>query len=102
MSGDPRLTWHAEEMNSFSLGIENSDASDKEAYLKATGHSITRGLHYFDVSLAPEARAELLVDRLDPGAIQRWRMESVAIPAGYSAAVVVERDVRDVLVYDVA
>ena len=28
----------------------------KEAYLKATGHGIVRGLHHFDVTLAPENR----------------------------------------------
>ena len=40
----------------------------KEAYLKATGHGITRGLHHFDVALAPGDPARLIADRLDDDA----------------------------------
>lgn len=68
--------------------------SRKEAYLKATGHGISRGLHHFDVttSRAPDDhRAELLADRLDPTAVARWAMHYVAVDAGYSAALVSTR-----------
>lgn len=74
----------------------------KEAYLKATGHGITRGLHHFDVSLAPSLRAELLADRMEPRALEHWRLETIAVPADYSAALVVGRGVNDVRVYDFA
>jgi 4'-phosphopantetheinyl transferase len=63
--------------------------SRKEAYLKATGHGISRGLHHFDVTSGE--RAELLADRLDPEAIARWSMTHLSVRAGYSAALVFPR-----------
>jgi len=72
----------------------------KEAYLKATGHGITRGLHHFDVTLAPSEPAALLADRLDPAAVRRWRMAALSPGAGYAAAVVVASDVDDIAIYD--
>jgi 4'-phosphopantetheinyl transferase len=72
----------------------------KEAYLKATGHGITRGLHHFDVSLAPSEPAALLADRLDPFALQRWRMAALTPGDGYAAAVVVASDVSSIASYD--
>jgi len=72
----------------------------KEAYLKATGHGITRGLHHFDVTLAPSEPAALLADRLDPLAVQRWRMAALSPGAGYAAAVVVASDVDEIAIYD--
>lgn len=60
----------------------------KEAYLKARGEGVMRGLHHFDVTLAPDEPARLLADRLD-SAIERWRMRSIAPNPGYSAAIVV-------------
>lgn len=69
--------------------------SRKEAYLKATGHGISRGLHHFDVTLERAddlaLPTELLADRLDPGAVARWNLSHVAIDRGYSAALVAER-----------
>jgi 4'-phosphopantetheinyl transferase len=61
----------------------------KEAYVKATGHGIARGLHHFDVSLTPGEHARLLADRLDPDAPTRWAMTALDPAPGYSAAVVV-------------
>lgn len=72
----------------------------KEAYLKATGHGITRGLHHFDVSLAPREPAALLADRLDPFALQRWRMAALSPGDGYAAAVVVASDVDAIAIYE--
>jgi 4'-phosphopantetheinyl transferase len=69
----------------------------KEAYLKATGHGISRGLHHFDVTLTPGERARLLVDRLDGGAVERWSMIELAPASGYSAALVVASPLHDVL-----
>lgn len=68
--------------------------SRKEAYLKATGHGISRGLHHFDVTMARAADdhlAELLADRLDPTAVERWTMHNIDIAPGYSAALVTTR-----------
>jgi 4'-phosphopantetheinyl transferase len=62
--------------------------SRKEAYLKATGHGITRGLHHFDVSCAPDVPARLLDDRMDGEATTRWAMTSFVPAAGYSGALV--------------
>lgn len=72
----------------------------KEAYLKATGHGITRGLHHFDVSLAPREPAALLADRFDPSAPDRWRMMALLPGASYSGAVVVTRAITEILLYD--
>jgi len=60
----------------------------KEAYLKARGEGVMRGLHHFDVTLAPGEPARLLADRLD-SSIERWRMRSLVPEPGYSAAIVV-------------
>jgi len=68
----------------------------KEAYLKATGDGIARGLQHFDVSLAPGDRARLLADRLDHDATTRWSMEAFEPAPGYSAAVVVASPLSDV------
>ena len=79
--------------------------SRKEAYLKATGHGIARGLHHFDVSMDSAAdavpglpinrshvvAAQLLADRLDPAAIRRWAMSHIFVGEGYSAALVSTR-----------
>jgi 4'-phosphopantetheinyl transferase len=69
----------------------------KEAYLKATGHGISRGLHHFDVALAPGEPARLLADRLDAGATERWRMVALDPAPGYSGALVVGAPLGDVL-----
>lgn len=72
----------------------------KEAYLKATGEGITRGLHHFDVSLAPDDVARLLADRLDPAAPERWAMQALAPAEGYSAALVATAPLREVRLFD--
>lgn len=74
--------------------------SRKEAYLKATGDGITRGLHHFDVALAPGAPARLLADRRDPRATERWVMRALDVAPGYSAAVVAAAPLHDVLLLD--
>ena len=73
--------------------------SRKEAYLKALGHGVTRGLHHFDVTLAPSEPARLLADRLD-GAVDRWRMLSFVPEAGFSGALVVADPLGEVLLLD--
>ncbi|MEO8562545.1 MAG: 4'-phosphopantetheinyl transferase superfamily protein [bacterium] len=75
--------------------------SRKEAYLKAIGCGITRGLHHFDVALAPGTSARILADRLDPTAAERWAMRSIDAAPGFSAALVAAAPLRDVLLFDV-
>jgi 4'-phosphopantetheinyl transferase len=70
--------------------------SRKEAYLKATGDGITRGLHHFDVSLDAD-RAQLLADRRDEHATSRWIMSSLDAAPNYSAALVVEAPLRELV-----
>jgi 4'-phosphopantetheinyl transferase len=72
----------------------------KEAYLKATGYGIARGLHHFDVTLAPGVEAALLADRLDAAATQRWTVRSIVPAEGYSGAVVAAAPLRDLLLFD--
>ncbi len=76
--------------------------SRKEAYIKASGHGITRGLDHFDVTLAPGSPARLLDDRNDAGFAERWVMRDVAVPKGYSAALVVAAPVNDVVLINAA
>ena len=73
----------------------------KEAYLKATGQGITRGLHHFDVALTPGEPARLLADRLDDAATARWSMIALEPAPGYSAALVVASPIGDVLQFTV-
>ncbi|MDB4889711.1 MAG: 4-phosphopantetheinyl transferase [Gemmatimonadetes bacterium] len=74
--------------------------SRKEAYLKASGHGITRGLHHFDVTLAPGEDATVIADRMDPSSSSRWMMRAISAAADYSAALVVAEPVRSILLFD--
>src|SRR5688500_8563942 len=58
----------------------------KEAYLKATGHGIARGLRHFDVTIIPGVPARLSTDRLDSNATREWALHAITLDAGYSAA----------------
>lgn len=64
--------------------------SQKEAYLKGRGDGVARGLAHFDVTADPTAEAELLVDRRDPEAPQRWRLLSLDPGEGFRGAVASE------------
>ena len=68
--------------------------SRKEAYLKATGHGITRGLRHFDVPFAPGSAAALLADRLDADATGRWAIAELAPAPSYSGALVAAAPLR--------
>ena len=74
----------------------------KEAYLKATGAGITRGLHHFDVSLSPDERARLVADRLDPSAAECWAMQALRPAARFSAALVASAPLAGVRLFDAA
>lgn len=74
--------------------------SRKEAYIKATGHGISRGLQHFDVTLATDEDARLVADQFDDAAPERWTMRALVVGAGYSAAVVVESPADEILLYD--
>jgi 4'-phosphopantetheinyl transferase len=74
--------------------------SRKEAYLKATGHGVTRGLHHFDVTLAPHEPARLVADRRDEEALERWRMVALPPAPDFSGALVVAAPLDEVLLFD--
>ena len=74
--------------------------SRKEAYLKARGEGVARGLHHFDVSLSPSEPARLIADRLD-AAIERWRMRSIVPEHGFSAAIVAADPFEELELLDV-
>ncbi len=62
----------------------------KEAYLKACGDGLARGLDQLDVELAPDERGASVraLDRPDEG--RRWELFSLTPAAGYVAAVAVD------------
>jgi 4'-phosphopantetheinyl transferase len=62
----------------------------KEAYIKARGEGLSIPLDEFDVSLEPGEPAVLLANQKEPAEVMRWTMRSIAVPAGYEAALVVE------------
>jgi 4'-phosphopantetheinyl transferase len=49
-------------------------------------------LNQFDVSLTPGEAAALLRNDKEPDEATRWTMQSVSVPDGYVAALVVEGD----------
>lgn len=73
----------------------------KEAYLKARGDGISRGLHHFDVTLAQGEDARLIADRLDEGAPTRWAMAELDVGEGYSGAIVAEAPLHEIVRFDV-
>jgi 4'-phosphopantetheinyl transferase len=58
----------------------------KEAYLKATGEGLARGLGSFAVRAGPDGAARLTWDAQDPGATEGWALAAFAPAAGYVAA----------------
>ena len=74
----------------------------KEAYLKASGTGISGGLDHFSMSLTPGEPARILHDDRDPGVHQRWFVTVLDVGTGYSAALVAEQPVDDVLLFDLS
>jgi 4'-phosphopantetheinyl transferase len=62
--------------------------SRKEAYIKATGLGVSRGLDHFDVSHGADAR--LLADRSRTDGVDGWTVFDLALGPGYSGAVAVD------------
>ena len=61
----------------------------KEAYLKATGVGISRGLKHFEVSVHPEA-ACLRSDTSLATGVNDWRLLDLSVAQGYSAALAMD------------
>lgn len=70
----------------------------KEAYVKATGYGLARGLAHFDVAISPGAPVRLLSDRLDTEATEKWQIAKIEVPRGYSAALAVEAPLLEVVI----
>jgi len=62
----------------------------KEAYIKARGLGVFRGLDCFSVSLAPGEAAALTETESDPEEIKRWTILDINPASGYRAAAAVE------------
>ena len=57
----------------------------KEAYVKATGHGISRGLDHFEVSVHPDAACIRSDSSVESG-VAHWRCFDLSPEPGYSAA----------------
>jgi 4'-phosphopantetheinyl transferase len=65
----------------------------KEAFLKAQGIGLFRGLSTFDVEVNPELPALLVATRPDSSEAQHWQLHDVETANHYAAAVAVEGEV---------
>ena len=72
----------------------------KEAYIKARGEGLSFPLDQFDVSLAPNAPAALLGNRLDRAEVSRWSFHDLFPNPGYAAALAVEGAFSRMLLWD--
>jgi 4'-phosphopantetheinyl transferase len=61
----------------------------KEAFIKALGTGLSRGLETFDVSLEPGAGARLLATRPDAAEAARWQLYDLDAGPDHAAALVV-------------
>jgi 4'-phosphopantetheinyl transferase len=61
----------------------------KEAFIKARGKGLSIPLDAFEVSLAPGARAEVLVTHDDPDEAGRWTLHDLQPGPGYAGALAV-------------
>jgi 4'-phosphopantetheinyl transferase len=61
----------------------------KEAFIKATGHGLSRPLDQFEVTLAPGEAASLLRTAWDPGEAAHWSLRTLEAGPGYAAALAV-------------
>lgn len=69
----------------------------KEAYLKATGFGLSFPLGKFTVALNPREPVGLLEVADQPDEAARWRMHSLHVAAGFSAALLVEAATRELV-----
>lgn len=67
----------------------------KEAYVKARGDGLSFPLDQFDVSLAPDSRATLLGNRIDPTETARWDLVELSPDPEYAAAIASEKGWRN-------
>jgi 4'-phosphopantetheinyl transferase len=63
----------------------------KEAFIKAKGGGLSIPLDQFEVSFLPGENPKLINIDWDPTEIEKWELNSLKVPRGYKAAVVVEK-----------
>ena len=71
--------------------------TSKEAYLKATGFGLSFPLSKFTVALNPREPASLLEVADLPDESSRWRMHSLGVAPGFSAALLVEASSQELV-----
>ncbi len=74
--------------------------SRKEAFIKAGGVGLLRGLDSFDVSLKPDEPAMLLQTRPDPTEAGRWVIRDLDVGPRYKAALAVEGSICELKTLD--
>jgi len=82
------------DLASFALALRKRAFFDcwtrKEAFIKASGEGLFRGLTTFDVSLEPGAGARQLTVRNDPEDASRWKLLALEPALEFTGAVVVD------------
>jgi len=76
--------------------------TQKEAFLKALGDGISRGLDQFDVSTNPTEPAKLIRVLWHPDSVFRWSLKTVKSIPGYCAAVAVEGRFEKLRIQEIA
>ena len=72
----------------------------KEAYIKARGEGLSLPLNQFDVSLVPDAPAELIDSRVDRAEVSRWSFQELFPASGYAAALALEGPFSRMLLWE--
>jgi len=63
----------------------------KEAYAKARGEGVARGLASFAVTIGLHEAPRLITDQRDPRAPEHWTLHDLELAAGYAGAVAIEQ-----------
>ena len=73
---------------------------DKEGYIKARGEGLSRGLDSFEVAFGPGLEPAVLKASDEANALDRWLVLDLQPAQGFAGALVVERPVAEVRLWN--